>query len=46
MDVWTIRSVIDSLEGLSSHQQESWKTTVERIEELLEERGHAAVRRS
>jgi hypothetical protein len=32
-----VPKAIDALEGLNSEQQESWKTTVERIEELLEE---------
>jgi hypothetical protein len=31
------KAAIDALEGLNSEQQESWKTTVERIEELLQE---------
>jgi hypothetical protein len=31
------KAVIDVLEGLGRKEEEIWKTTVERIEELLEE---------
>jgi CTP synthase (UTP-ammonia lyase) len=31
------KPVIEALEGLSSQQKKSWKTAIEKVEELLEE---------